>query len=122
MQHLIQKVLCQIVRLETHIHKPGVNGVVIMILCFSSGIFDRTYLNIDASPRPRIANPLRQFIYGEGLDELVENAILPGIRRLAQAKFDALERIVYVEVTSSLSSLSVHGKRISTSGLDEESV
>ena len=81
-------------------------------------------LDRDREPERRAAapDPLRQLADRELLGELVEHAVLAGLRRVQQRQLDAAHGVADVEEAAGLPAAAVDGQRVADRRLDAEAV
>src|SRR5436853_6860761 len=96
--------------------------IVVMLFCLFSGISHRFYSHFDAERPRRVGYTLGQFVDAEGFGKLVEDAQLALIGWVLDRQFDAVQRVLDVQITASLSALAVNGQWKPLNRLHHEAV
>src|SRR4051794_23351204 len=104
--------------LQSKFDKPGVNGIVVVLLCLNARIREVLNLHLQPEAFTLISDHFRQFNEWELLGELVENAVLTLCWRRYNRQFDAPDRIPQIDVPTYLLAFAVNAERIASSSLD----
>ena len=121
-EHRVDELLGEVVRLEAELEELRVLGVVVVLLGFLARVRDALDDDLAAEVRGGVADALGELEDGELLGELVVDPQLAGIGRVGDRQRDALDRVADVEVAARLAALAVDGQRVADDGLHAEAV